>query len=178
MQNHGIQDCRHSTHEKDLKVATSRADLSSVKTLSAAQLERKRASDRDAQRRIRRKTKDRIFDLENSILQLRRVIEDDGVEVSTLQRRNKTLEEINAHLRLRLEEASVNMAPVRPGKNSATLAHVLINTTNHTPDDLQNRGPKELLTFSRSSAASVSGVVERVLKYLIEGKDSLAWASL
>ena len=103
----------HSTHENDLEAASSRADVNGVKILSATQLERKRARDRDAQRQIRHKTKDRISDLENSILQLRRAIETDGVEISTLQRRNKALEETNAHLRSRLDKAGVNIPPQR-----------------------------------------------------------------
>lgn len=109
------------------------ADVNSVQPLSATHLERKGASDRDAQRRIRRKTKDRIFDLENSISQLRRVLETDELEVSTLQRRNKALEEMNAHLRSRLDKASVNIVSRRGGKDSATPVPMLINTTKHTP---------------------------------------------
>ena len=46
------------------KKRTSRAGTRSVSSLSAAQLERKRANDRDAQRAIRQRTKDHIDSLE------------------------------------------------------------------------------------------------------------------
>ncbi|KAI7702697.1 hypothetical protein KC353_g14569 [Hortaea werneckii] len=53
------------------KKRASRAGTRSVSTLSAAQLERKRANDREAQRAIRQRTKDHIESLEKEIGDLR-----------------------------------------------------------------------------------------------------------
>ncbi|KAF4629959.1 hypothetical protein G7Y89_g8187 [Cudoniella acicularis] len=70
----------------------SRAGTRSVATLSEAQLARKRANDREAQRSIRQRTKDRIERLE---LRVRELTEEHNDERSfeEVQRRNEELEE-------------------------------------------------------------------------------------
>jgi hypothetical protein len=89
------------------KKRASRAGTRSVSTLSAAQLERKRANDREAQRAIRQRTKDHIDGLESTIAELRRSQEaSDKISLATRQR-NRELEEENSYLRLRLSEAGL-----------------------------------------------------------------------
>lgn len=84
------------------KKRASRAGTRSVTTLSAAQLERKRANDREAQRAIRQRTKDHIEGLERRINDLS--ITHDARErlITATQQRNRELEEENAYLRERL----------------------------------------------------------------------------
>jgi regulator of replication initiation timing len=84
----------------------SRAGTRSVTTLTAAQLERKRANDREAQRAIRQRTKDHIADLERQIQELtaqRNANSSD--KLMELMRRNEELEQENAILRSRLSHA-------------------------------------------------------------------------
>ena len=89
------------------KKRASRAGTRSVSTLSAAQLERKRANDREAQRAIRQRTKDHIDGLESTISELRRS-QDAGDKIALATRqRNRELEEENSYLRLRLSEAGL-----------------------------------------------------------------------
>ena len=86
----------------------SRAGTRSVTTLTAAQLERKRANDREAQRAIRQRTKDHIENLERQIAELR-AQQDNLAHSSTkfleLMRRNEELENENTLLRTRLSHA-------------------------------------------------------------------------
>jgi len=84
----------------------SRAGTRSVTTLTAAQLERKRANDREAQRAIRQRTKDHIAELERQIHELtaqRNANSSD--KLMELMRRNEELEQENAVLRSRLSHA-------------------------------------------------------------------------
>ncbi|KAI9703501.1 MAG: hypothetical protein M1820_005805 [Bogoriella megaspora] len=81
----------------------SRAGTRSVSTLTAAQLERKRANDREAQRAIRQRTKDHIEHLERRIEEL---TSNQGLSEKLIQR-NKELEHENALLRSRLGTAAV-----------------------------------------------------------------------
>lgn len=81
----------------------SRAGTRSVTTLSAAQLERKRANDREAQRAIRQRTKDHIETLEHRINEL-------TVNEEKTQRRNRELEEENAYLKNRLGNETFAMS--------------------------------------------------------------------
>lgn len=91
------------------KKRASRAGTRSVSTLSAAQLERKRANDREAQRAIRQRTKDHIDSLENTISDLRRSQDaNEKVSVATRQR-NRELEEENAYMRMKLSEAGLTI---------------------------------------------------------------------
>lgn len=80
------------------KRRASRAGTRSVATLSEAQLARKRANDREAQRLIRQRTKDRIEYLENRIAELSGGHGNDA-ELDELQRRNAELEEELRHLK-------------------------------------------------------------------------------
>jgi len=87
------------------KKRASRAGTRSVTTLSAAQLERKRANDREAQRAIRQRTKDHIENLEKSISELRGTQESHEKLVAATQQRNQELEDENVYLRRKLSEA-------------------------------------------------------------------------
>lgn len=88
------------------KKRPSRAGTRSVTTLTAAQLERKRANDREAQRAIRQRTKDHIDTLERQVRDLTAQL-DNGSSSSMveLMRRNEELEQENAVLRARLGHA-------------------------------------------------------------------------
>lgn len=89
------------------KKRASRAGTRSVSTLSAAQLERKRANDREAQRAIRQRTKDHIDGLENTISELRRSQEASEKVALAARQRNRELEEENSYIRMRLSEAGL-----------------------------------------------------------------------
>lgn len=101
----------------NLILIASRAGTRSVATLSEAQLARKRANDREAQRLIRQRTKDHIEQLEHRIQELSGDRGEDG-ELHELRRRNselkkelRDLKEIRA-----LSEASI--APPEPTQSS------------------------------------------------------------
>ncbi|KAF2471111.1 uncharacterized protein BDR25DRAFT_224657 [Lindgomyces ingoldianus] len=84
----------------------SRAGTRSVTTLTAAQLERKRANDREAQRAIRQRTKDHIENLERQIRDLTAQQDaNSSSKIMELMRRNEELEQENALLRSRLSHA-------------------------------------------------------------------------
>ncbi|KAF2139870.1 uncharacterized protein K452DRAFT_310246 [Aplosporella prunicola CBS 121167] len=84
----------------------SRAGTRSVTTLTAAQLERKRANDREAQRAIRQRTKDHIENLERRVAELTaRENANATGRVSEILQRNEELEQENAVLRQRLNHA-------------------------------------------------------------------------
>jgi Fic family protein len=100
------------------KKRASRAGTRSVSTLSAAQLERKRANDREAQRAIRQRTKDHIDHLEKTVSELRGSQESADKLVSVTQQRNRELEEENAYLRSKLNEAGYSMGI--PGEGEKT----------------------------------------------------------
>ena len=94
---------RHHSSGSSKKRA-SRAGTRSVSTLSAAQLERKRANDREAQRAIRQRTKDHIEHLERNISDLRGA-HDASEEIAAVARqRNRELEQENSYLRTKLGE--------------------------------------------------------------------------
>lgn len=89
-----------------LKKRPSRAGTRSVTTLTAAQLERKRANDREAQRAIRQRTKDHIDTLERQVRDLNAQLENNSsTKMMELMRRNEELEQENAVLRARLSHA-------------------------------------------------------------------------
>ncbi|KAI9705852.1 MAG: hypothetical protein M1836_005258 [Candelina mexicana] len=83
----------------------SRAGTRSVNTLSAAQLERKRANDREAQRAIRQRTKDHIDKLERRIADLS-LNYDASEKLSNALQRNEMLESEVVKLRSRLGSAA------------------------------------------------------------------------
>ncbi|KAF2454594.1 hypothetical protein BDY21DRAFT_423522 [Lineolata rhizophorae] len=95
------------------KRRASRAGTRSVSTLTAAQLERKRANDREAQRAIRQRTKDHIESLERRIAELT-ANRDHGPRMAELLRRNEELEQENAMLRTQL---SHTIAALRVAEN-------------------------------------------------------------
>ncbi|KAI4739523.1 hypothetical protein E4T50_10012 [Aureobasidium sp. EXF-12298] len=90
------------SQSKPASKRASRAGTRSVSTLSAAQLERKRANDREAQRAIRQRTKDHIENLERRISELTSTQEAREKLYLTTQQRNRELEEENTYLRSRL----------------------------------------------------------------------------
>ncbi|KAL5119726.1 hypothetical protein ACEQ8H_002332 [Pleosporales sp. CAS-2024a] len=93
------------------KKRPSRAGTRSVTTLTAAQLERKRANDREAQRAIRQRTKDHIDTLERQVRDLTAQLENgSSSRMMDLMRRNEELEQENALLRARLGHAVSSLA--------------------------------------------------------------------
>ena len=91
------------------KKRPSRAGTRSVSTLTQAQLERKRANDREAQRAIRQRTKDHIEALERQIRELAATSDSNGKLMQAMQR-NQELEQENALLRSRLTNAVSTMS--------------------------------------------------------------------
>lgn len=97
---------RKMSASSGVKKRPSRAGTRSVTTLTAAQLERKRANDREAQRAIRQRTKDHIETLERQVRELTTQLESNGSsKMMDLMRRNDELEQENAVLRARLSHA-------------------------------------------------------------------------
>jgi hypothetical protein len=97
-------EAKHNT--PSVKKRPSRAGTRSVTTLTAAQLERKRANDREAQRAIRQRTKDHIDTLERQVRDLTAQLESNSSSrVMDLMQRNEELEQENAVLRARLSHA-------------------------------------------------------------------------
>ncbi len=88
------------------KKRPSRAGTRSVTTLTAAQLERKRANDREAQRAIRQRTKDHIESLERQVRDLQTQLDTaSSSKMIDIMRRNDELEQENAMLRARMGHA-------------------------------------------------------------------------
>ncbi|KAF2198704.1 hypothetical protein GQ43DRAFT_377993 [Delitschia confertaspora ATCC 74209] len=103
-QSSGSDSRRQST--PDNKRRPSRAGTRSVSTLTQAQLDRKRANDREAQRAIRQRTKDHIESLERQVADLRAQLETNtSPKMAELLRRNEELENENSLLRTRLSHA-------------------------------------------------------------------------
>jgi regulator of replication initiation timing len=94
----------------------SRAGTRSVTTLTAAQLERKRANDREAQRAIRQRTKDHIESLERRIAEL--TSNHDNQRLLEVMQRNDQLEQENAMLRDRLNH-TLGYVSENPGMSSS-----------------------------------------------------------
>lgn len=80
------------------KKRDSRAGMRKVTSLTAEQLERKRANDREAQRTIRARTKEHIENLETQVAELSAK----GQQVDRVLERNAALESEIAHLRQQL----------------------------------------------------------------------------
>jgi hypothetical protein len=109
----------------------SRAGTRSVATLTEAQLARKRANDREAQRSIRQRTKDRIEGLEQRIRELTEE-QNDGRSLEDVERRNSELEEELRRLRESLPNAESMMIPNFPPpmcKCSSCATHGAIKAT-------------------------------------------------
>lgn len=96
-------------HSASSKRRPSRAGTRSVSTLTSAQLERKRANDREAQRAIRQRTKDHIDGLERQISELT-ATSDTSAKLMQVMQRNEELEQENALLRSRLNHAMASLA--------------------------------------------------------------------
>ncbi|KAF1998622.1 hypothetical protein P154DRAFT_438686 [Amniculicola lignicola CBS 123094] len=104
----GSESKRHDTPGS--KKRPSRAGTRSVSTLTAAQLERKRANDREAQRAIRQRTKAHIETLEDKIRTLQAQQDtNSSSKLLELMRRNEELEQENAMLRGRLSHALASL---------------------------------------------------------------------
>lgn len=97
----------------------SRAGTRSVTTLTAAQLERKRANDREAQRAIRQRTKDHIESLERRISEL--TSNTDNQRLLEVISRNEQLEQENAILRDRLTH-TMGYVSENPGWSPVTIS--------------------------------------------------------
>ncbi|KAK8162542.1 hypothetical protein BKA80DRAFT_329783 [Phyllosticta citrichinensis] len=103
----------------------SRAGTRSVSTLTAAQLERKRANDREAQRAIRQRTKDHIENLERRVAELTARESATG-KIDEILSRNQDLEQENAILRQRLNHAMTALG--QASENS-----ILASAGTHSP---------------------------------------------
>ncbi|KAK5109948.1 hypothetical protein LTR62_006437 [Meristemomyces frigidus] len=115
------------------KKRASRAGTRSVTTLSTAQLERKRANDREAQRAIRQRTKDHIEILERTVSELRGSNESSEKIVAVTRQRNRELEEENAFLRNRLNDAGYhNEASTTEADNESRAFDFARRTAFHT----------------------------------------------
>lgn len=114
-------DTRKSSTSSGKKRA-SRAGTRSVSTLSVAQLERKRANDREAQRAIRQRTKDHIDHLERSITQLRDTHDANEKIVTAARQRARELEDENSFLRSKLGEAGYNVAMLATERRCSPLS--------------------------------------------------------
>lgn len=109
------------------KKRPSRAGTRSVTTLTAAQLERKRANDREAQRAIRQRTKDHIEGLERQVRELTAQIDtNSSTKMMELIRRNEELEQENAVLRTRLSHA---VAALGVPESGGTLSSIRTDET-------------------------------------------------
>ena len=97
----------------------SRAGTRSVSTLSSAQLERKRANDREAQRAIRARTKEHIEKLERRIHELTSS-DDRNDQLLVALKRIKELEEENQMLRANLEQAHYSLGVSPPSASKFT----------------------------------------------------------
>ncbi|KAJ4333698.1 hypothetical protein N0V87_007454 [Didymella glomerata] len=106
----------HSSESESRKMSggkkrPSRAGTRSVNTLTAAQLERKRANDREAQRAIRQRTKDHIESLERQVRDLQTQLESSSSsKMIDIMRRNDELEQENAMLRARMGHGPSTLA--------------------------------------------------------------------
>jgi len=98
----------------------SRAGTRSVSTLSAVQLERKRANDREAQRAIRQRTKENTERLEKRVTDLEHELASvgagPGTATAALHERIRQQEAEIQMLRMRLDQAALAMGVENGGK--------------------------------------------------------------
>ena len=92
----------------------SRAGTRSVTTLTAAQLERKRANDREAQRAIRQRTKDHIEQLERQVAELS-AVQNEDTRLMDAFRRIEELKHENNSLRAKLSHALASLSAENAG---------------------------------------------------------------
>ncbi|KAK3683030.1 hypothetical protein LTR37_020628 [Vermiconidia calcicola] len=139
------------------KKRASRAGTRSVSTLSAAQLERKRANDREAQRAIRQRTKDHIEHLERNISELRAASEANEKMATATHQRNRELEEENAYLRTKLGEAGYAMnAPPSEGQRPPDQTAIPLHPTSPAIQPPGASLPRPDSTSTPRSALSVN----------------------
>ena len=103
----------------------SRAGTRSVSTLSAVQLERKRANDREAQRAIRQRTKENTERLEKRVTDLEHELASvgagPGTATAALHERIRQQEAEIQMLRMRLDQAALAMGVENGGKFSKVI---------------------------------------------------------
>ncbi|RAL16685.1 uncharacterized protein BO97DRAFT_72891 [Aspergillus homomorphus CBS 101889] len=134
------------------KKRESRAGARKVTSLSAEQLERKRANDREAQRTIRQRTREHIERLEHQVAELKVK----GDRFDEIVRRNTAMEmEIRS---LRHQLAMVTSRQGHPGlEGSYSTPSGSMLPSPHLPDSLglnpASRAPSVLSTSSRTSIA-------------------------
>jgi hypothetical protein len=118
------------------KKRPSRAGTRSVTTLTAAQLERKRANDREAQRAIRQRTKDHIEQLERQVRDLTTQLDTNGSgKMMEVLRRNDELEQENAVLRARLSHAVQALGMPEGSGTSLSLLHSTTRAHRYPPQN-------------------------------------------
>ncbi|KAM0719772.1 hypothetical protein Q7P37_003905 [Cladosporium fusiforme] len=139
------------------KKRASRAGTRSVSTLSAAQLERKRANDREAQRAIRQRTKDHIDGLENTISELRRSQDASEKIASAARQRSRELEEENAYMRMKLSEAGMAIDLPQPCKFRNFAMRITKGSTQLTRSSASRQDPSLLTAHASSPATQASG---------------------
>ncbi|KAK3616417.1 hypothetical protein LTR56_025962, partial [Elasticomyces elasticus] len=135
-----------------------RARTRSVKTLSASQLERTRANDREAQRAIRQRMKKHIESLETTVGELRGSQESNEKIIAVIQQRNRDLEDEIAYLRSTLHEVGHEAeAPLMDGHRrfgeGLTSAHL---TSRVEPASATSLGIKRPTSTSTSRNLSVA----------------------
>ena len=147
-----------------VKKRASRAGTRSVSTLSAAQLERKRANDREAQRAIRQRTKEHIEKLERRIIELS---SGDALneQLVTALRRTKELEEENARLRSSLDQANFALGGISTSPASW-------NNQNRPQNEIS---PTDNSTYSQQAQGSNSQQVSHHGSSSANGSGSAGW---
>lgn len=123
--------------------------------MTPAQLARKRANDREAQRAIRARTKEHIERLERELEQYKKLYSTDD-RIQELAKRIDALESENKTLR---EQATQNGLPVPTTPAGSTSFH-------HGKDDTRraSRPPADATTLSRSQPADRRAVYEQGLQ--------------
>lgn len=122
---HAYSEAGHrEVRDSFVKKGSSRTGARRVRNLSAAQLDRKRAHDREAQRMIRQRRKDHIDSLERTMSALRHSNQANISMMEKIQRQNWQLEEENAHLRRELGDANHqrNLQPHKCRSDASLLA--------------------------------------------------------
>ncbi|KAL1963621.1 hypothetical protein VTN77DRAFT_7942 [Rasamsonia byssochlamydoides] len=138
-----------------LRKRDSRAGTRKVTSLTAEQLERKRANDREAQRTIRQRTKEHIENLEQQVAELSAK----GEQMDRVLERNAALEAEIAHLRQQLAMLS-NRRPlyrVEAGEEERRSS-----TSSNAPSIMSSPFNSPLVTDSMPSGASIAHMPSRM----------------
>ncbi|KAL1986449.1 hypothetical protein VTN96DRAFT_6369 [Rasamsonia emersonii] len=133
----------------------SRAGTRKVTSLTAEQLERKRANDREAQRTIRQRTKEHIENLEHQVAELSAK----GEQMDRVLQRNAALEAEIAHLRQQLSMLSGrrSMYRVDAGEDERRSS-----TSSNDPSIMSSPFNSPLPTDSIPSGASIAPMSNRL----------------